>query len=276
MTRVRLPATDRVPRLIWVGLVAALFYVVVAAGGGLLLDALLGPDPDAVVELALTHLVPLPLAIGAGLLFAWRSGWWHDIWTDPPVRAAPPRRRWMFLVPAALVVQIVLLFVEAPWASLTVPFVLVGLVCYLLVGVGEELFFRGILLESVRAHHGETVTLLVTALAFGAAHSFGSALNGIPPEVIAFQVSVTAMDGVILYAVLRVTGTLWVPILLHGFGDFGRWLASGDGLDHATGADGAVQFVLVALSIAVLISVILEDRRARRRAGGSPDDRHDL
>ncbi len=86
------PMVDAVPRTIWVGLVAAAFYVVMAAGGGLLLDRILGADPDPVVELALTHLVPLPLAIGAGLVFAWRSGWWRDVWTDPPTYRSLPRR----------------------------------------------------------------------------------------------------------------------------------------------------------------------------------------
>nr|WP_242061412.1 CPBP family intramembrane glutamic endopeptidase [Microbacterium ureisolvens] len=171
----------------------------------------------------------------------------------------------MWLIPVLLVVQIVALFAEAPWAQLSVSYILIGLVCYLLVGLGEELFTRGILLESVRAHHGETVTLLATALAFGAANSVGSGISGVPVGTIAFQIAVTAMDGVLFYAALRVTGTLWAPILLHGLGDYGRWLIAGDGADHTSGADAITQTGLTLLSAAVLISVILEDRRNRRR-----------
>ncbi|WP_109211800.1 MULTISPECIES: type II CAAX endopeptidase family protein [Microbacterium] len=256
---------DRVPRVVWVGLVAFAFYVIVAAGGGLLIDALGAGEADPVTELALTHLIPLPIAIAAGLVFARLSGWWHDIWTDAPLRRSTPRRWWMWLIPVLLVVQIVALFAEAPWAQLSVSYILIGLVCYLLVGLGEELFTRGILLESVRAHHGETVTLLATALAFGAANSVGSGISGVPVGTIAFQIAVTAMDGVLFYAALRVTGTLWAPILLHGLGDYGRWLIAGDGADHTSGADAITQTGLTLLSAAVLISVILEDRRNRRR-----------
>ena len=253
---------DRIPRVLWVGLVAAAFYVLIAAGGGLLVDAMLGADVDPVTELAASHLIPLPLAIGAGLLFAWRSGWWHDIWTDPPLHRTGPRRWWMLLVPLAIAAQIVALLVATSWAQLSAAYILVGLLCYLLVGLGEELFFRGILLESVRAHHGETVTLLVTAAGFGLAHAFGSALAGVPVGIIAVQVSVTAMEGVLFYAALRATGTLWVPIVLHGLGDWGRWLTAGN--DDTAAAAGVTQFVMIVLSVAVLISVILEDMRARR------------
>jgi membrane protease YdiL (CAAX protease family) len=141
--------------------------------------------------------------------------------------------------------------------------VFIGFACYLLVGLGEDLYFRGILLEAVRAHHGETVTLLVTALTFGIAHSFGSAIAGVPIGTIAFEVAVTSMDGVLFYAALRVTGTLWVPIVLHGLGDLGRWLVAGDGQDHTSAGDGITQTILTVVSVAVLISVIREDRRHR-------------
>ncbi len=262
-TAQEIPTRDRVPRVLWVGLVAVIVYVLLAAGGGLLVDAALGADPDPVVELAASHLIPLPIAIGAGLLFAWRSGWWHDIWTDPPIHRTKPRRWWMLLVPLAIAAQIVALLIATPWTQLSAAYILVGLICYLLVGLGEELFLRGILLESVRAHHGETVTLLVTAITFGLAHTFGSALAGVPVGIIAFQAGVTAMEGVLFYAALRATGTLWVPIMVHGLGDWGRWLTAGND-DSTAAAAGVTQTIMTALSVAVLISVILEDRRTRK------------
>lgn len=261
---------DRVRRSVWVGLALAVFYVIVAAGGGLIVDAVLGDEPDPVLENALAHLLPLPIAIAVGLVFVWRSGWWRDVWSPTPIRANRPRRLWMFAVPIAVVVQIVLLVVQAPLATLTAPYVLVGLVSYLLVGLGEELFFRGILLQSVQARHGETVTLLITALSFGLAHSIGSAVHGIPAGAIAFQVAVTAVDGVVFYAILRVTGTLWAPIVLHGLGDYGRWLSAGDGQDHTSAGDAAVQILLSVLAAAVLVSAIRADLRTRRDARATP------
>jgi Predicted protease of the Abi (CAAX) family len=247
-------------------MVAVGFYVAIAAGLAAVLDAALGPAPDPVVELALTHVVPLPLAIAAGLVFARRAGWWAEVWTEPNVLHGPMRRRWMLLVPVAIAAQIVLLLISTPWPTLSGSSIGVGLLCYLLVGLGEELYFRGILLVAARGHHGETVTLLVTAFTFGFAHTLGAALHGLPAGAIAFEVAVTAMLGVVLYAARRATGTLWVPILLHALGDYARWLSSGDGQDHIGGADASVQVVLGVLATAVLVSTIREDRRMRKVA----------
>src|SRR5688500_17182248 len=95
--------SERVPRTVWVALVAAAVYVLLAAGLGNLLDALVDPgSPTA--EFAITHLVPLPIAIAAGLAFARWSGWWHDIWTTPRVTAARPRRLWMLAVPVLMLI----------------------------------------------------------------------------------------------------------------------------------------------------------------------------
>ncbi|MEN0021632.1 MAG: type II CAAX endopeptidase family protein [Microbacterium sp.] len=259
-------ADDRVRRRLWIGLLAVIVYIAFAAGGGALIDALGAADADPVAELALTHLIPLPIAIAiaAGLVFARLSGWWTDVWTDAPIARATPRRLWWWLVPLAIVAQLVALVSDVHWSRLSAAYVAVGLLAYLLVGLGEELYFRGILLESVRARHGETVTLLVTALAFGVAHSFGSLMGGVPVGTIAFQVAVTTMDGVLFYAALRVTGTLWVPIVLHGLGDYARWLA-------APGDDGSVsplavgsQIAMTVLAVMILFSVIREDRRTRK------------
>ncbi|UOE43572.1 CPBP family intramembrane glutamic endopeptidase [Agromyces larvae] len=266
------PTTDRVPRVLWVGLVAALVYYVVAGGGGAVFNTTLPSDIDPVASLALSHLTILPVLIAIGLAFAWFSGWWRDIWTTPRISSSRPRRWWLYVVPLVLALQVVVMLVDAPWASLSAAYIFVGLIAYLLVGLGEELFFRGILLQSVRSHHGETVTLLVTAFVFGLGHSVNSAFLGVPVSGIAFQVIVTAAAGVLYYAAFRVTGTLWVPIVLHGLGDYGRWLLGGDGQDHTTPGDIWLQGISWVLAVAVLVSTIREDRRTHReRRQSAPD-----
>ncbi|WP_127792583.1 CPBP family intramembrane glutamic endopeptidase [Agromyces sp. LHK192] len=263
-------ATDRVPRVFWVGLVAIVVYVLVAAGLGNLMD-LIVPTDSVELEFALSHLVPLPIAIAAGLWFARWSGWSHDIWVQEPTLARPPRRWWMLAIPALLLVSPVVGLVQTPWADRSASLVLVVAVGCLLVGLGEEFFYRGILRVSLRARHGELVTLLATSLLFGLSHSLGSLLNGAPVGMILFQVAVTSMDGALYYAVFRVTGRLWVPIVLHALTDFSLYVQSGGGAAAGGHADidvdpsvVPVQVVLVALSIAVVVSAALEDRRRRR------------
>jgi len=259
-----------VRRTFWVGLAAIVVYVLFAAGLGNLMDVLV-PTASPELEFALSHLVPLPIVIGLGLWFARWSGWWGDVWRQRPVTAGPPRRRWMLAIPVLLLVGPVLGLFDVPWSERSVGLVLLLAVGCLLVGLGEELFYRGILRVSLRSHHGELVTLLVTSVLFGLSHSLGSMLNGVPVGIIAFQVGATAFDGALYYAAFRVTGRLWVPVLIHALTDFSLYLRNDDwsaATGHAAPDPGAVaigaQFALWALMIAVVVSFILEDARARR------------
>lgn len=262
---------DRVRRTFWVGLAAIAVYVLLAAGLGNLVDILV-PSASPELEFALSHLLPLPIAIGSGLWFARWSGWRRDVWTQRPVTAEPPRRRWMLAIPVLLLVGPVLGFFDVPWSERSLGLVLLLAVGCLLVGLGEELFYRGILRVSLRSHHGELVTLLVTSALFGLSHSLGSMIDGIPASIIAFQVGATAFDGALFYAAFRATGRLWVPVLIHALTDFSLYLRSdawsaapGHGIPDPAAATVAVQFVLGALLIAVVVSFIREDARARRQ-----------
>ena len=152
-------------------------------------------------------------------------------------------------------------------------FVLTAALGCLMIGFAEELYYRGILRVSIRAHHGEFLTVLLTSLLFGVSHSFGSLTHGVPLAVVAFQVAVTSMNGVMFYAAFIATGRLWVPMLLHALTDFSLYVQSGDS-DAAPGHAGmdlgpvsaVVQVALGVLSIVFLISTIREGRREHHAA----------
>ena len=155
------------------------------------------------------------------------------------------------------------------------------LVVNILVGVGEELYFRGILRASLRAHHGETLTLIVTSLMFGAARALSSVLAGVPIGFLVFQVSVAAATGAVLYGAFRATGRLWVAMALHALTDFSLRISSGD-LSSRSADDltpppvtVATQFILWAFALVLLISCIRQDVRAHRerRDGAQAADR---
>jgi membrane protease YdiL (CAAX protease family) len=91
-----------------------------------------------------------------------------------------------------------------------------------LVPVGEELVFRGlllgILLDQLRrrfgAGTGESLAIVFSALAFGAAHA-SNVLFGVTPSFVAVQVAAATALGLI-FAHLRVrTGSSLAPVLLH-------------------------------------------------------------
>ena len=265
---------DRMPRTVWIGVACAAIYILIAAGFSTLLEVWFAPETET-ADFALTHLIPLPIIIAAGLWFAYSSGWWSDIWRETPTYRQKPQRLWLVVIPAALVVQILLLAVDVPWADRTLGLILIVLVGTLLVGFGEEFFFRGILVTALRARHGEFVTLLITTGVFALAHIPGSIITGVPPAFIAFQVAGLATVGATYYWVRRVTGRLWVAMLVHAFTDFVLYLGAGSdtpstpAAQEYTAPDSAVLGTIgvllwIALAIGV-VSVIREDRRTRRQ-----------
>lgn len=255
----------------WIGVVAVVIYVAAAAGISTLLTGALDLK-DPLAELVVAHTPVLALVV-AGILFVRWSGWTTSVWRTTAVFDTRPRRWWMLAIPLLLLAGPIVSLASTPsdndWnvGSIAV----VGVV-FLLVGLGEELYFRGIFRASLRAHIGETLTLLITSAAFGIAHSFASLFHGLPVGFVLFQVAVTALAGIVYYGAFLATGRLWVPILLHALGDFSLTISSGTLTETASAttspgtANVAIQAALWALAVIVVISCIRQDRRARRDA----------
>ncbi|WP_411699041.1 lysostaphin resistance A-like protein [Conyzicola sp.] len=262
------------PRNVWVALGVVAVYILFAAGLGNLVGALADED-DAVAQFALGHLIPLPLAIGFLLLFLRWSGWGADVWREQPTPTLTPRRWWLVFIPVLALLLPISQLGEVPWASRSAGFIALIALGTLMVGLGEELAIRGILLTAVRARHREIVALLTTAVVFGAAHIPGSLISGVPIAVIAVQFTALTAVGVTYYWVRRVTGRLWIGILLHAATDWVLYLGDDTptvsiGNDHEmTGSSwfaATVQFLLwIAIALSV-ISVIREDRRNKKPA----------
>lgn len=267
MTNTR--STRPIPRTIWVGLAAAAFYVFLAAVGGNLLSVF--ANGDDTLDFVLGHYIVLPILIAVGILLTRRAGWTQEVWTSPSP-FTERRRWWMLAIPVVLTVQTIALFFAVPWSERTVSVVLIFLVGTLLVGLGEELYFRGILRVTILGHHRELAALLITSFAFGFAHTVGYLFDGLGIVSILINTLFLAMDGALFYGALRATGTLWVPILLHGLGDFARYLASGENdanrAEMSTGdvVSASTLYIGAILSIALVVSLARQDRKGRRNA----------
>lgn len=80
----------------------------------------------------------------------------------------------------------------------------------LTAGICEEILFRGFFLWYLEAYLGLVVAILVSSIVFGAAHAYQGWRNGLRIVPLA-----------LILALLYVgTGSLWVPMLLHGLVDF--------------------------------------------------------
>lgn len=262
------------PPSIWLALAAIVIYVALAAGLGDLLSGLVSDDQE-LAQFALGHFIPLAIAIVGLLLFLRWAGWGRDVWREQPTPALTPRRWWLLSIPVLVVLLPIAQLGEVPWASRSLGFILVIAVGTLMVGFGEELLIRGVLLTAVRARHGELVALLGTSLVFALAHIPGSIIAGAPIAAIAFQVTFLAAAGAAYYWVRRVTGRLWAAMFAHALTDWVLYLASSAGtpatsLPQSHSSDSpdplqvTVQVLLLVATTVSIISVIREDRRNKR------------
>ena len=93
-----------------------------------------------------------------------------------------------------------------------------------LVGLAEELVFRGIVLRCLRTgNRPESSAALWTALGFGLFHLpnifMGTGLSGLS------QIVLAAISGYALYLFRRWQGALWMAMVAHGTWDISAFLA---------------------------------------------------
>jgi membrane protease YdiL (CAAX protease family) len=157
--------------------------------------------------------VALLVVLGLQVVVLTTTGWWRTVWVDD----RPLRARWWVALVALAVPAASFLSAGAPsrpadaWIGLTVTMLLVGLT--------EELTFRGIVLVGARARTGERRALLFSSLLFGLFH-LPNALLGAAPADAARQVLATALIGTLFYVFRRVSRGLLVPVLLHAAWDW--------------------------------------------------------
>ena len=113
---------------------------------------------------------------------------------------------------------------------LPLPRILTFLLNMILVGVAEELVFRGIIAQTLLERYGTAragvwKACLVSGVLFGAAHL--SNLLGSAPFGVLMQCVFAGSLGVLFAAIYFRTGNLWVLVFLHGAQDAASLLAGG-------------------------------------------------
>ncbi len=89
----------------------------------------------------------------------------------------------------------------------------------MLVGFSEELMFRGVLLQAFRQATSIWTAVLLTSVAFGAVHSLNVFVTG-DLKAALIQSTAAFLSGLMFVALRLRTGSLWIPILVHGLWDF--------------------------------------------------------
>ncbi len=240
-----LPAgARRLPVIGYLALVAV--YLVVLQGLPFLLphsgSAAYGSFPDVASAARLVLTVGISVVLGVVAVSLLR--WWR-----PVMRDDRPVRRWVWTIPIVMLVTILAGtnygLISQKGAGL---FFTLLLGC-LLVGVGEELMYRGIGVVTFRSlGFSEGRVALWVAVIFGLSHATNIISEGAKSII---QVLVTMVAGYFFYLIRRVAGTLLVGMVLHGLWDFGLLSTAATGKAYA----GTFLFILADIVLAIIILV---------------------
>jgi len=141
---------------------------------------------------------------------------WHDLagFAGPIDRAGLRSFYAALLVPAAiLMILAVGLMTDGKTAS-PLRVIMIILSLNAMVGLSEELLFRGILFGALRQKHRLITAIVISSLIFGLIHivNLGAGQSG---SATAYQIFNAALLGAVFCAILLQTNSLWPPIALH-------------------------------------------------------------
>jgi membrane protease YdiL (CAAX protease family) len=173
-------------------------------------------------------------------------GWWRMVLFDKS-RSGP---KWIWVLPVVMLVIIVNNFQGLPSGKLSAELCLWSALGAVGVGFGEEMITRGSMIVGLRSHCDEGKVWLISTLLFSALH-IPNVLFGFPIWAMPVQVVLTFIMGSGFYVIRRMSGTLILPMILHGLWDSSLFLNVSTG-----GEPSSVQFVVYPLAIACVIVVV--------------------
>lgn len=228
-------------------------YLIIVQGVGLLLkpDGLGYGDLPSASPVWRTITLPVGLSILFAALVVSYLRWWR-----PVIHDDHPVQGWVKIVPALIVVSIIATIGYSNIADQPSGLVLLLLASTLLVGIGEELMFRGLGVITFRRNgFTEAKVALWSSVIFGAVHMTNIFTEG--PSAF-LQAAVVSVTGYFFYLTRRSFGTILVPMLLHGLYDFSIF-------SHAIGlTDPDVDpQTLIPLLINIILVVIVIARRKK-------------
>lgn len=186
-----------------------------------------------------------------------RLGWYRRVGLVAP--------RWNRVWLAWLPVGYVVLALAGGWGSRSLGPALGIAGLALAVGLEEELWTRGLVLETLR-WRGTSAAVILSALWFGALHSL-NLLSGQPASATLAQMGFATAFGLALGAVRVRVGSLWLAIALHALYDVGLLLRDEEVAGLAWTEVGGF-LVLAALPLAIFGLVL-----ARASKVPGPDGR---
>lgn len=237
-------------------------YLAIIKISGLLIGGWAGEDDILTTRgVIFTMLIPLGLALAFTYGAVAALGWWRPVmWDDRPVN------RWVWVVPALLLVAILLGVNYSALSEKGWLFIVCLLVATQFVGWGEEGMFRGIGVTVLRQHGlREGQVALWSSLIFGVVHLSNVFTGGGASAIV--QAIVVSLAGYFFYLTRRVSGSNALNSVMHGLFDFSLLTGTVILLDQ----QGYAGTFAPLLAYPILAIILLVKRRSIEPAGRADD-----
>ena len=198
-------------------LIVYLVWIIVVLGGEMLA---LGFQPTGLDSLVKNQIVPA-LVVAPLLLLAVVAylKWWREVGFK-----GLDKTRDLILAWLPVLVILVLLVNGFAFTTLSSQVILIVLINSLLVGISEELMFRGLLLHSGTLRFGVWRAAWITTLLFALVHVFNGILTGDFTSAL-MQAGLVFLTG-FMFAALRIRQNSIIPVMIiHGLWDFAIFIS---------------------------------------------------
>jgi uncharacterized protein len=199
---------------------------------------------------------------GAALLSL--MGWWREAGFNGPSQWRSMHVHWIGLVMPIAVVAILGVHVTAPGQLVTLA------VASLIIGVQEELVFRGLAMRALLPG-GRLRAVMLTSVLFGVMH-IGNLFGGADLTYTLVQVLASFLGAIVLGAIRLRTNTIWGLIVIHMLNDFFMFITR----DEVNVTQAQSTFYLVGKIVYVVIQLVYglyllrAELRPRRSPGTDP------
>ena len=178
----------------------------------------IGTTTDSVVR---GIVIPMMVCTAVMAILTSVLGWWRPVMREKPLGV-----KWMWAIPAILVVMVLAGINYAQLGAIGLPFLGALALGTAMVGFNEEITYRGVALVAFRGQYREVWVWFWTSLLFGLLHG-ANIILGQPVVPTIRQVILAFALGSIFYVARRVTGSLLFMMVIHALWDFGSFTVAG-------------------------------------------------
>lgn len=208
-----------------ISILVLIVWVIIVFGGERLQTGADEAMQDLISKQFLYRMLIAPLFLLAVIAY---EGWWREVGLEPGLGFGDAK---LLAVPALMLVVIWTIAFSRKFLQ-GKRLVFAGANTFL-VGISEELMFRGVFFYGVQSAFGAKWGVVITTLSFGLVHILNGLITGKPQQAL-LQAFFASLFGFWVVALRMRIGTIIPLIIIHWLWDFGLAIAPESGQEAKT------------------------------------------